>query len=632
MQTQPTPNSVLQKYWGYNAFRPLQEEIISSVLSGKDTIALLPTGGGKSLCYQVPALLLDGVCIVISPLIALMQDQVNRLRELGIAAECLYSGLDFKAVKNVLQQAVNGEFKLLYISPERLQTWLFKDYLYNIDVSLVAVDEAHCISQWGHDFRPDYLKINDIRELFPETPILAVTATATNEVLTDITLQLKLVTPAIFRQSFARGNIHFSVRYTEAKPTEILNSIAAGCNIVYCRSRKQTESTGDWLENNEIRASVYHAGLDKQKRTTAQQDWMAGNTRVMVATTAFGMGIDKPDVRAVLHMDAPEHLEAWYQEAGRAGRDGNQSVAITLYNQTDLQRLEESTELQYPPEKYLRHVYQSVAEYLQIPIGNEPGEYFDFDISDFCRKFKLNLTSAIYALKLLEREELWTMSESVFFPSTLQFTSDRTVVGQLVQHHPSLHWLAVNLLRMFNGIFYYPVNVRESAVAYQLKLNVEDLKKQLGQLHHMGILKYNATREGPQLFFHHLRVDSRHLTLNMRRIKILRDKHEYRVRKMVNFLINETDCREQMVLAYFGETTGKCGHCDNCAKTTSIIPTEKEIRSRILLLLSGRTMSVGELINAIGSNAKNITIAVLRLLLDEELVAKNEQEISLRQQ
>jgi ATP-dependent DNA helicase RecQ len=559
-----------------------------------------------------------------------MQDQVNRLKEAGVAAECLYSGMDYKSVKNVLQQAVDGAYKLLYISPERLQTWLFKDYLYHIDISMVAVDEAHCVSQWGHDFRPDYLKIHDIRALFPDVPVLAVTATATGDVLEDIGTQLKLKNPAIFRQSFARTNIHFAIRYSEAKPNDVLQALHPGCNIVYCRSRKQTENTGDWLLQNGIPASVYHAGKEKADRMAAQKSWMADKTRVMVATTAFGMGIDKPDVRAVIHMDAPEHLEAWYQEAGRAGRDGKPSKTVTLYNHSDIERLEESTDLHYPPERYLRQVYQSVAEYLQIPIGNEPDQYFDFDLSDFCRKFRLDLTPAIYALKLLEREGLWTLSESVHFPSTVQFTCERDAVGHLEQHHPTLHWLAVNLLRMFNGIFYYPVNVRESAVAWQLKITADDLKRNLIQLHKMGVIKYNPTREGPQMFFHHLRVDSRHLTLNMKRIKTLRDRHQYRVRHMIAFLQNNEVCREQNALAYFGETTAPCGHCDICDRAAAKKLTEIEIRQLIIQQLTANNRSLTELVESTGAINSETTLYIVRAMLDEEQIMKNGTQISLR--
>ena len=618
---------ILKQYWGYDTFRPLQEEIINSVLERRDTFALLPTGGGKSVCYQVPALMSDGFCLVISPLIALMQDQVHRLKQLDISAACIHSGMHYNDVRRTLDNAMHGAYKLLYISPERLQTRLFGEYMTEFDVSLIAVDEAHCVSQWGHDFRPSYLKIADARHVYPNTPVLALTATATRDVRHDIVQQLRLREPAIFKQSFARDNIFYDVRYSENKNADTLNNIDKNCSIIYSRSRKQTEAIGKYLQQNDIPATVYHAGLSKDKREDAQEQWMNNTKPVMVATTAFGMGIDKPDVRRVLHYDAPEHPEAYYQEAGRAGRDGQPSAAIALYNSSDIKRLQESIALQYPPEAYLRQIYQAVAEYLQIPIGAEPDRYYPFDLFDFCGKFSFQPREAIHGLKLLEQEELWTLSEAVYSPATVQFTADRHTLDDLARVHPDLGYVTIGLLRMYNTIFHYPTTIREKAVARQLKMKQEEVIAALEQLARMDLLDYNKPGEGPQMFFHHYRVDSRHLIIDLNRINVLRKRHEARTNAMVAFLENKEICRERMLLAYFGEKTNKdCGHCDICANNKRAGKIDKKaLRNEILNRVSERgRISAEELIGPYPAQIKEEVIAMIRSMIDErELLLLN---------
>ena len=596
----PTPEEILKQYWGYNGFRPLQKEIIAATLQQNDVLALLPTGGGKSLCYQVPALLMDGFCLVISPLIALMQDQVANLNKLGIAATSIHSGMHFKEVKNTMEQVMRGGYKLLYVSPERLQTNNFTSYLPELEISMVAVDEAHCVSQWGHDFRPDYLKISGLRKVFKDIAILALTATATPVVQEDIIGQLKLKDCKLFRQSFKRDNIFYDVRYAENKSADTLAGIDPHCSIVYCRSRRQTEATARSLTQNDIDTSVYHAGMPKERREESQQQWMAGKTPVMVATTAFGMGIDKPDVRKVIHYDAPENIEAWYQEAGRAGRDGQPSAELTLYNSADINRLKDSIDLQFPPEAYLRNVYQSVAEYYQVPIGNEPNQYFPFDINDFCKKFALLPLAAIHALKLLEREGLWTLTESVYKPSTVQFITSRHVLDSLADSHPSLAFITVGLLRMFNTIFHFPTQVRESAVARRIKMRQDDLVTGLELLQRMDVLQYNKSSEKPQLYFHHRRVDSRDLIINLNRIAVLRKRHAARIRAMTGFLLNETICRERMVLTYFGEQTdADCGHCDVCKHNKEGEYIDNTLEQHVILLVRQGKFSMKEILSRI---------------------------------
>ena len=613
------PEKILKQYWGYDAFKPLQPDIIGSVLDNRDTLALLPTGGGKSICYQVPALIKDGFCLVISPLIALMQDQVRRLKEQDVSAACLHSGMHYNDVKRILENTMQGAYKLLYVSPERLQTELFNDYIGEFDVSMIAVDEAHCISQWGHDFRPDYLKINDIRVVFPKAPVLALTATATTDVQQDIIAQLQLEPVAVFKQSFARNNIFYDVRYTENKLTDTLNDLNKNCSIVYCRSRKQTESVTRYLLQHGIAATTYHAGMTKEKREEAQEQWMQNEAPVISATTAFGMGIDKPDVRMVLHYDSPEHLEAYYQEAGRAGRDGEQAHALALYNSTDINRLKESTALKYPPEAYLRQVYQAVAEYLQIPIGTEPDQYYSFDIIDFCKKFSLQANEAIHALKLLEQEGLWTLSESVYHPATIQFLTDRHVLDDLAKAHADLGYVTIGLLRMYNTIFHFPTPVRETAIARQLKLERDALTSVLERLDQMGILKYNKPGEGPQMFFHHYRVDSRHLIIDLERINILRKRHEARTKTMIGFLENTEICRERILLAYFGEKPhDDCGHCDVCRdrrlKSTAI----GNLRTELLHLIKQKgTINIEKLVTQYPTPIKEQAYILLREMMDE---------------
>ena len=619
-----TGKGILKKYWGYDNFRPLQEDIITAVLDKKDVLALLPTGGGKSLCYQVPALMMEGMCLVVSPLIALMQDQVGRLERSGIAATCLYSGMPYKEVKQSLERAMDGDYKLLYVSPERLQTHLFKDYLPELRLGLIAVDEAHCVSQWGHDFRPDYLKIVDLREYFPDVPVLALTATATIDIQTDIAIQLKLNTHKIFKQSFARENIFYSIRYSESKNRDMLDNLPGGSGIVYCRSRRQTEATWRILSQNNVSASVYHAGMTKENREMSQADWMANEAAVMVATTAFGMGIDKPDVRSVLHYDAPEHIEAWYQEAGRAGRDGKQSEAVTFYNSLDINRLKDSVDLQYPPEVYLRKIYQSVAEYLQIPIGVAPDSYYPFDISDFSRKFDFRPAEAINALKLLERDGLWTLSEAVYKPSTVQFVTNSHVLDEIVLSHPKLSYIMVGLLRMYSTIFHFPTAVREAAAARQLKIKEEELVAALRQLDSMEILEYHQKGEGPQLFFHHCRVDSRHLIINMNRIAMLRKRHVVRTDAMISFLSNDQVCRERYVLAYFGENpVTDCGHCDVCRSKTGNKTSATLLRKQILDMLLMQEKTLLQVTAACQPADKETAIQIIRAMMEEGFVTVN---------
>jgi ATP-dependent DNA helicase RecQ len=617
---------ILKKYWGYASFRPLQKEIIDDIISGNDVLALLPTGGGKSVTYQVPAILQDGLCLVISPLIALMQDQVKHLQAIGISAACIHAGMHYMQVRQTLDNALHGGYKLLYISPERLQSELFSEYLPSLQLNLITVDEAHCISQWGYDFRPDYLKIATIRELFYDTPILALTATATTATRKDIIDKLELESAKVHVQSFERKNINYSVLYTENKNNAVIEHLKA-CkfsSIIYCRSRKQTEVLVNYLSQNEIKAVAYHAGMNKDKRVVAQESWMNNVVKTMVATTAFGMGIDKPDVGLVLHYDTPEHLEAYYQEAGRAGRNNQDSFSVVLYNNTDIKRLEESTTLSYPDLPYLRKIYQSVAEYLQIPIGIDNDTYYPFDLSDFCKKFNLPTIQTSSALRLLAQEELWTLTDTVFTPNTVYIKASKRELEDILDTYPQFSYLMINLLRLYGSLFQYPTPVRLKLISSKVKMTIDEVERCFMQLQSMGILEYQKPLEGAQLYFHHYRVDSNHLLINTERINALKNKHIERTDAMIVYLTDTAECRTQVILRYFGEQKNeKCGHCDICLQKQM---SPVDVRGTILMLTI-TPLHITTLLNHFPSTQKEYVLSSIRGLVDEKQLSISPDQI-----
>lgn len=536
-------------------------------------------------------------------------------------AAAIYAGMHYNEVKHTLENMVHGPYKLLYVSPERLHTDLFQQYLPALDISFIAVDEAHCVSQWGHDFRPDYLKIAMLRNVFKQAPIMALTASATKEVQQDIAAQLKLRQPAIFSQSLERKNIFYAITYTENKNRDTLERLReqTGTSLVYCRSRKQTEAVSRMLQTNGLKAVHYHAGVSKEKRKETQEQWMSGKASIMVATTAFGMGIDKGDVRTVLHYDAPEHLEAYYQESGRAGRDGKQANAILLYNRLDIKRLQESTALQYPPEAYLRQVYQSVVEYLQIPIGAEPHRYYDFDLADFSKKFRLEALPASHALKLLEQEGLWTISDAVFNPATVQFIVDRGELDRLGQTYPDLGFVATGLLRLYGTVFVYPTAINIIVVAKQLKLKKELVEQFLQKLHQMEVLEYIKPKEGPQMFFHHYRVDSRHLIIDLQRIERLRSRHKRRTDAMLGFLQDDKTCRTRSLLRYFDEPKEEnCMHCDVCRDNKKLDLPAKDYNKQILDIVGQQQrIHMQNCIAAFPTAIREDIVTLIRHMVDE---------------
>lgn len=570
-----SPQQILQQYWGFTSFRGKQENIIQSVLEGKDVLALLPTGGGKSVCFQVPALMKDGLCLVITPLIALMKDQVENLTAKNIPALCIHSGMSFYEVNETLNAATTGYYKFLYVSPERLETNLFKDILPYLNISLLAVDEAHCISQWGYDFRPPYLRIAQLKDELPDVPVIALTASATPAVQKDIVTQLRFKEHDIFKQSFERKNISYSVFHVESKINkliEILNNVA-GSSIVYCRNRRQTKNVADLLQLQNISADFYHAGLKQDERNKKQQDWITNSTRVIVCTNAFGMGIDKPDVRTVIHFDTTDCLESYYQEAGRAGRDEQKSYAVLLYQSEDVRLLQGLPDQRFPGMPEIRKVYQALADFLQIPVGLGEGNYYDFDLMSFCKNFQLEIQPVINVLKVLEQEAYLSFNENIFLPSQVEFTADKIVLNDIENNYPHLDAVAKCLLRTYSGIYDNRVSINEKQIAKLCRLPYEKVYADLKELQAFGIIDYIPQKETPQINFLTNRAPAASLEIDIEKLTERKKKYQERTDTMLKYFHLKT-CRSKFIATYFGdENAGDCGVCDICLsrknKTTS---------------------------------------------------------------
>ena len=573
-------HQILQQYWGYNAFRSLQEDIINSVLEGNDTLALLPTGGGKSICFQVPALAKDGICLVISPLIALMKDQVQNLKNKGIPALSVYSGMSFFEVKKTLQNAAHGNYKFLYVSPERLETNLFLEYLPAMNINLIAVDEAHCISQWGYDFRPPYTRIAQLREYLPNIPILALTASATVAVQDDICEKLAFSkNQQRFQQSFERANLSYSIFNVTSKQNkllEILNNVK-GSAIVYCKSRRHTKDIVELLLMNNISASYYHAGLSNDERNKRQEDWIGNNTRVMACTNAFGMGIDKPNVRVVVHFDVPDCLENYYQEAGRAGRDGKRAYAVLLYSDRELEDLQLQSAIRYPEKEEIKKVYTAVMNYLQVPAGNGEGISYDFDMAVFTAAFKFNILSATYAIKTLEQEDIVQFNEVFFKPSTTIFTCDKNELSAFEQQYPQYEALIKGLLRSYEGIFDFAASIYEAPLANFIHKKLPEVLQQLTFLNQSGIIEYAPRKDKPQLTLLQNRMYADSFVINLSDYTTRKLNFEKRVQAITGYVQQKIRCRSQMIAAYFNDKKVKaCGICDNCIHQQDLVISGEE--------------------------------------------------------
>jgi ATP-dependent DNA helicase RecQ len=625
-----SPISILKHYWQHGNFRPMQEDIIQSVLDGKDTLALLPTGGGKSVCFQVPGLLIDGLCLVISPLIALMQDQVESLLQKNIPAVALHSGLSFYEVKEILQQATHGDFKFMYLSPERLETNLFKEYLPALNINLLVVDEAHCVSQWGYDFRPPYLRIANLRDELPDVTMIALTASATPVVQEDITQKLKFTDGNIFRQSFERPNISYSCFKEDSKINkviEILNKIP-GSSIVYCSSRKQTKELAHLLGLQNISAEYYHAGLPQDMRNAKQHAWINNEVRVMVCTNAFGMGIDKPDVRSVIHYDIPECLENYYQEAGRAGRDGKKSYAVLVYQQENMDALQSMPDKRFPPITEIKKIYQALADYLQVPVGIGEGQYFDFDLMSFIKNFKLDGLLVVNTLKVLEQEGHITFAESIFLPSQVNFITDKEALHLFETSYPQTEALIKCLLRTYAGIIDNRVSVYEKQLARLCRLTIEEVQEQLLLLRSYGIIEYLPQKDTPQIHYLLNRASAQYLQINQDRYLLRKKLYTERIENMMRYIATADVCRSQYIASYFGDgDTKECGVCDNClAKKRKALSNEEfdQIQKQILNSLP---IKLNSLFAQLKKFNKEKAWSVLDHLQSEQLISIDEQEL-----
>jgi ATP-dependent DNA helicase RecQ len=625
-----TALQILEKYWGHNQFRPLQEGIIDAVLAKKDVLALLPTGGGKSICFQVPALLKDGMCLVISPLIALMQDQVSNLQEKGIEAAVIHSGMPYIAVKETLQAATSGAYKFLYLSPERIESNLFKEYLPALDISLIAVDEAHCIAQWGYDFRPPYLRIAALRNELPGVPVIALTASATKDVETAILEKLAFKDPLVFRQPYKRPALSYSYFEVESKINKILDIInnVKGSGIVYCNTRKQTKDIAELLQLQKISADFYHAGLSAEDRQEKQKKWMKGDTRIMVCTSAFGMGIDKDDVRTVIHYEMPDCLENYYQEAGRAGRDGKKAYAVLLATKADITKARKLHETRFPAIATIKTIYQSLANYLQLPVGIGEGGYYDFNLLEFCNNFKLDLAVVTQTLKVLEQEGHIQFSENIFLPTQVCFTTSKESLENFEQAYPAFEPLIKALLRTYQGIFDNRISVFEKRLGAICRLDVLGVQNQLQQLAAMGIIEYLPQKETPQIHFLVNRAPAAFLHIDQDLYLSKKEAFTTRINTLINFAINPGSCRSVFIGNYFGDTDkSSCGICDYCLAQKKIkleSAAFTSIEQQLYALLTTSPSPISQLLIAIGKEQEEEAWEVIRFLESENRLIMNE--------
>lgn len=574
-----SPSEVLKEYWGYDGFRPMQEEIITAALDGKDVLAIMPTGGGKSICFQVPGLMRDGITLVVTPLIALMKDQVQNLNDRGVRALAIHAGMSRHEVDLALNNAAYGDYKFLYLSPERLGTQLFRSYIDVLDVSFIVVDEAHCISQWGYDFRPDYLRIGELRERI-DAPVIAVTATATPSVAQDIMERLGFKEKLLLKSGFERPNLSYIVRQVEDKYSQILNVCngVSGTGIVYARNRRKCEDLSEFLRAQGVSASFYHAGLGGQARAERQAAWKSGAVRVMVCTNAFGMGIDKPDVRFVVHYDLPESPEAYFQEAGRAGRDGKRSFAVQLWNSVDVRRAKQIEDVSFPSLEYIEDVYQKLHAFFEIPYDTGMGRQLKFKIEDFCKRFGLQRAPAFYALKYLERTEHLTYSEEVDIPTKVRINVDRKSLYDVELADQGQANVLEALMRSYTGIFSFLQQIDEEYVARRAGQTVPQLRQSLYGLSLAHVISYVPTDHSDVVVLHHDRLRPGNVNLMPSRYAMLRESFHARAEAMLEYVSETSECRSRYLLRYFGQTeAADCGTCDVCRARRASAPVHEPV-------------------------------------------------------
>ncbi|MCE5345583.1 MAG: RecQ family ATP-dependent DNA helicase [Bacteroidales bacterium] len=625
---------ILTRYWGFTSFKPLQEEIIRSVAEGKDTLGLMPTGGGKSITFQVPALAHDGICLVITPLIALMKDQVSRLNSLEIKSIAIHSGMSGEEIDIALENAIYGDYKFLYVSPERISTRIFQAKVSKLDLSLVAIDEAHCISQWGYDFRPSYLKIATLRDhISDKVPFLALTASATPQVIDDIMSKLAFRGKNVLRTSFDRKNISYLVRKVEDKGTYLVKTLqkAKGSGIVYVRSRKRCKEVAELLVANGISADFYHAGLPDELRDKKQASWAEGETRVIVATNAFGMGIDKAEVRFVVHWDIPDSIENYFQESGRAGRDNKPAFAVLLYSQADKNRLFESMRKKFPPVDKIKDIYEALCNFLQVPLGSGKDNVFDFNMSDFVSRYRLPVIETYNSLQFLQREGYLEFTEEINNPSRIHFTVGRDDLYKFQVANEAFDGFIKLLLRSYTGMFSGFVPVNEDALSRKSAATHDTVYQYLVKLSTLNIIRYIPGKKTALVIFTEERLDRRALLISPDNYLHVKEKYEIRLNRMIEFAESDNRCRSMILLDYFGEESDRCGICDVCRKRNELDLSKYEfdlILEEIKTVLGEKSPDAEELVKLIDFPEDKV-IKVIRWLLDhKKILSDNEHKLS----
>ena len=620
---------ILKQYWGYDRFRGIQEDIIDSISKNKDTLGLMPTGGGKSITFQVPALAKEGMCLVITPLIALMKDQVQNLKKRGIKALAIYSGMSRQDIIITLENCIFGNYKFLYISPERLDTELFRTKLRKMHISMITVDESHCISQWGYDFRPAYLKIAEIRELLPDVPVLALTATETPEVVKDIQARLHFRHKNVFRMSFERNNLAYIVRKTENKTAELLHILRSmpGSAIIYARNRRRTKEITELLNNEHITADFYHAGLDDATKDIRQHRWQSGESRVMVATNAFGMGIDKPDVRIVIHMDLPDSIEAYFQEAGRAGRDGQKAYAVILYAKSDKTTLHKRILDTFPEKEYIRDVYEHLQYYYQMAMGDGLDCVREFNIEDFCRKFKYFPVPVDSALRILTQAGYLEYTAEQDSTSRILFTIRRDELYRLREMGEDMDRLIQAVLRSYTGVFTDYTYINEASLAICTGLTRRQIYEMLVHLAKLRIVSYIPHKKTPYIIYTRERVEAQRIHISPEVYEHRKARYETRINAMLDYVTNDTVCRSRMLLDYFGERNEhNCGQCDTCISLrskpgASEQPDRKTLCAKVCGILSRESLTPAGLLKQLPMDKELLTEILHRLLDEGKIIA-----------
>lgn len=618
-------HEVLKQYWGYSQFRPLQEEIIQSVMDGNDTLALLSTGGGKSVCFQVPGLILPGLTLVISPLIALMKDQVDRLRRMGIKAEAIYSGMHSREVELAINHIQFNQAKFLYISPERLSSSFFREIIRHLSISLIVVDEAHCISQWGYDFRPPYLRIAEIRPLFPDVPVLALTATATHKVIKDIQSKLGFKKEKVLIGNFERPNLSYVVKKEENKNGSLLRVLKGvpGSGIVYVRNRKKTREIAQFLILNKISADYYHAGLEPKEREKRYTDWIQGNTRVIVCTNAFGMGIDKSDVRTVVHLDLPDTLEAYYQEAGRAGRDGKKSYAVLVFDEADVIDAEANHNLSFPALDFIRNVYNALINYCQLVPGTGKDLVFDFDISDFAKTYNFKPILAFNSLKFIEREGYISLNDAMYSSSRFVFAASKSDLYRFQVENPAFDELIKTMQRSYGGSFTEPVPINESELSARLNTPEKVVKEMLQKLHNLEMIAYFPLSGKPQLTFISEAVKAADLSISPENYRERKNLADERMRALLSYAYETNICRSKYLISYFEQDVKNCGVCDVCLDESNKTLREKDYNRIVELIkpaLEINRLNLQQVIEICDPIAVEKVILALNWLIDNRKI------------